>query len=162
LWRHAAVAVDALIGRSEVTKRYPGGSHPAVDRVSLTVASGQAGTVMGPSGGGRPALLNLIAGLSRPGSGTVTVAGQPIDTLSETRVAGFRCAQVGMIFQFLNLLDDLAVPGNVLAARLAGLRPTRARAAGLLEALGIDRHSDAYPGRLPGGGGSGWRSPARC
>ncbi len=146
--------MDALIQLSDVTKRYDAGGHPAVDRVSLTVAPGEAVAVMGPSGSGKSTLLNLIAGLDRPTSGTVTVAGQRIDTLSETGVARFRRQRIGMIFQFFNLLDDLTVADNVLLpAQLSGLRAAQARArtAELLAALRIDRHADAFPARLSGG-----------
>jgi putative ABC transport system ATP-binding protein len=99
-------------------------------------------------------LLNLVAGLDRPTRGTVTVAGQRIDGLSETGVARFRRQQVGMVFQFFNLLDDLTVADNVLLpAQLAGLPRTaaRARADELLAALRIAQHADAYPARLSGG-----------
>jgi putative ABC transport system ATP-binding protein len=146
--------MDALVRISEVTKRYDSDGHPAVDGVTLQVAAGEAVAVMGPSGSGKSTLLNLIAGLDRPSSGTVTVAGQRIDTLSETGVARFRRRQVGMIFQFFNLLDDLTVLDNVLLlAQLAGLRRARARARAeeLLAALRIDRYRDAYPARLSGG-----------
>ncbi|HET7016262.1 MAG TPA: ABC transporter ATP-binding protein [Streptosporangiaceae bacterium] len=145
---------DALIRVSEVTKRYPGGGRPAVDRVSLTVRAGEAVAVMGPSGSGKSTLLNLIAGLDRPDEGSITVAGRRIDTLSETGVARFRRAQAGMIFQFFNLLDDLTVLDNVLLpAQLAGVRraKAKARAQELLAALRIGQHGDAYPGRLSGG-----------
>ena len=101
--------MDALIELSEVTKSYAAGGAPAVDHVSLAVAAGEAVAVMGPSGSGKSTLLNLIAGLDKPTSGTVTVAGQRIDTLSETRLARYRRRQVGMIFQFFNLLDDLSL-----------------------------------------------------
>jgi putative ABC transport system ATP-binding protein len=82
------------------------------------------------------------------------VAGQRIDRLSETALARFRRQQVGMIFQFFNLLDDLTVLDNVLLpAQLAGLSrgQARARAIELLGTLGIAQHRDAYPGRLSGG-----------
>jgi putative ABC transport system ATP-binding protein len=147
--------VDALIRVSEVTKRYQGGGgQPALDHVSVEVEPGEAVAVMGPSGSGKSTLLNLIAGLDRPTSGTVTVAGQRIDTLSETRVARFRRRQIGMIFQFFNLLDDLTVADNVLLpAQLAGMRraKARARAHELLAGIGIDKYRDTYPGRLSGG-----------
>ena len=77
--------MTALIGLSEVTKRYVAGGAPALDRVTLQVARGEAVAVMGPSGSGKSTLLNLVAGLDKPTSGTVTVAGQRIDALSETR-----------------------------------------------------------------------------
>jgi putative ABC transport system ATP-binding protein len=146
--------MDALVQINEVTKRYESDGHPAVDAVSLTVAPGEAVAVMGPSGSGKSTLLNLVAGLDRPSSGTVTVAGQRIDTLGETGVAKFRRRQIGMIFQFFNLLDDLTVADNVLLpAQLTGMRrgQARARAEELLAALRIERHRDAYPGRLSGG-----------
>jgi putative ABC transport system ATP-binding protein len=109
---------------------------------------------MGPSGSGKSTLLNMIAGLDRPTSGTVTVAGERIDRLSETGVARFRRQQIGMIFQFFNLLDDLTVLDNVLLpAQLAGLPrgKARARADELLAALRIGEQRNAYPARLSGG-----------
>jgi putative ABC transport system ATP-binding protein len=146
--------MDAVIQLSEVTKRYDSGARPALDGVSLTVARGEAVAVMGPSGSGKSTLLNLIAGLDRPTSGTVTVDGQRIDTLSETAAARYRRGRIGMIFQFFNLLDDLTVAANVqLPAQLAGLgrAAARARADELLTALRIGQYQDAYPGRLSGG-----------
>ena len=112
--------MDSLISLSEVTKRYQSGGQPAVDRIRLEVTPGEAVAVMGPSGSGKSTLLHLIAGLDRPTSGTVTVAGQRIDTLSETGVARFRRQRIGMIFQFLNLLDDLTVADNPISLATAG------------------------------------------
>ncbi len=146
--------MNALIELCEVTKRYTAGAAPALDRVSLRVAAGEAAAVMGPSGSGKSTLLNLVAGLDKPSSGTVMVAGQRVDLLSEARTARYRRTQVGMIFQFFNLIEDLTVAGNVmLPARLAGVRrrAARARAERLLAQLGIDRYRDTYPGRLSGG-----------
>jgi putative ABC transport system ATP-binding protein len=147
-------AMNAIIGLTDVTKRYPGDGAPAVDAMSLQVAAGEAVAVMGPSGSGKSTLLNLIAGLDRPTAGTVTVAGQRIDRMSEAGLAQFRRAEVGMIFQFFNLLDDLTVADNVLLpAQLAGLsrRQARQRTGELLASLRIEKLADAYPGRLSGG-----------
>ena len=144
--------MDALIRLGETTKRYA--STAALDHVSLEVAAGEALAVMGPSGSGKLTLLNLIAGLDKPTSGTVTVAGQRVDALSETRLARYRRCEVGMIFQFFNLLDDLTVAGNVLLpTQLAGTprRKARARCAELLAQLGMGKYWDTYPGRLSGG-----------
>jgi putative ABC transport system ATP-binding protein len=146
--------MDALIGLSDVMKRYAAGGAAALDHVSLEIAEGEAVAVMGPSGSGKSTLLNLVAALDRPTSGTITVAGQRVDTLSETRAARYRRSQVGMIFQFFNLLEDLTVADNVLLpAQLAGTsrRKARARASELLARLGIDRYRNSYPGRLSGG-----------
>jgi putative ABC transport system ATP-binding protein len=146
--------MDALIELRQVTKRYAAGGAPALDRVTLGVAAGEAVAVMGPSGSGKSTLLNLVAGLDKPTGGAVTVAGQRVDTLSETRLARYRRRQVGMVFQFFNLLDDLTVADNVLLpAQLAGTprRRARARCGELLGQLGIARYKDSYPGRLSGG-----------
>jgi len=146
--------MDALIQISDVTKRYDAGGVAAVNQITLQVARGEAMAVMGPSGSGKSTLLNLIAGLDRPTSGTVTVAGERIDRLSETRLARFRRSRIGMIFQFFNLIDDLTVLDNVmLPAQLIGAPRGRAlaRARELLSALMIEQHEKAYPARLSGG-----------
>ncbi len=146
--------MDALVQINDVTKRYDGSEQPAVDGITLEISAGEAVAVMGPSGSGKSTLLNLIAGLDRPTSGTIAVAGKRIDRLSETGMARCRRGQIGMIFQFFNLLDDLTVADNVLLpAQLAGMprSDARARVSELLAALHIEHHRDAYPGRLSGG-----------
>jgi putative ABC transport system ATP-binding protein len=120
----AVLAPEVLIQLTDVTKRYEGAGHPAVDDVSLSVESGEAVAVMGPSGNGKSTLLNLIAGLDKPTSRTVMVAGGRMDRMGETAVARFRRREIGMIFQFFNLLEDLTVQDNVL---LAGVRRGRGR-----------------------------------
>ena len=146
--------MDSLVQINDVTKRYDGSEQPAVDGITLEISAGEAVAVMGPSGSGKSTLLNLIAGLDRPTSGTITVAGKRIDRLTETGMARCRRGQIGMIFQFFNLLDDLTVADNVLLpAQLAGMPRSgaRARVNELLAALRIEHHRDAYPGRLSGG-----------
>jgi putative ABC transport system ATP-binding protein len=148
-----AAGRDTLIRLIGVTKRYDAGQ-PAVDDVSLAVEPGDAVAVMGPSGSGKSTLLNLIAGLDKPTSGSVTVTGERVDAMGETGVARFRRREIGMIFQFFNLLEDLTVADNVLLpAQLAGVRRGRARtrAGELLARLGIEQYADRYPGRLSGG-----------
>ena len=122
--------------------------------VTMEVGHGESVAVMGPSGSGKSTLLNLIAGLDRPTNGTVRVGGQQVGTLSETGAARFRRRQVGMIFQFFNLLDDMTVADNVLLpAQLAGVSTAEARARldELLATLRITQHKNAYPARLSGG-----------
>jgi putative ABC transport system ATP-binding protein len=146
--------MDTLIQISDVTKRYDGDRAAAVSGVTLRVVRQEAVAIMGPSGSGKSTLLNLIAGLDRPTSGTVTVAGERIDRLSETALARFRRQRIGMIFQFFNLIDDMTVLDNVmLPAQLTGTprRRALARAGELLSALKIARHRQAYPARLSGG-----------
>ena len=142
-----------IIEIRDLTKRYDK-SGPALAGLNLAVEGGEALAVLGPSGSGKSTLLNMIAGLDRPTAGTVSVAGLRVDTLTETASAQYRREQVGMVFQFFNLLDDLTVTDNVLLpAQLAGTtrRAAAMRAAALLRRLGIERHADAYPGRLSGG-----------
>ena len=147
-------ASDALVLLSEVTRCYDETSRPAVDAVSLKIGQGEAVAIIGPSGSGKSTLLNLVAGLDRPTSGTVTVARERVDRMSETAVARFRRRRIGMVFQFFNLLDDLTVADNVLLpARLVGMPRTEAqqRTRELLGQLGIEQYRDSYPGRLSGG-----------
>ena len=122
--------------------------------ITVDVGHGESVAVMGPSGSGKSTLLNLIAGLDRPSTGTVRVGDVQVGELSETGLARFRRRQVGMIFQFFNLLDDMTVADNVLLpAQLAGVPSSKARARldELLTALRIEKHRDAYPARLSGG-----------
>ncbi len=152
--------MDTVVQLDKVTKRYDGGTAPAVAGVSLAVGGGEAVAIMGPSGSGKSTLLNLVAAMDRPTSGAVRVGDERVDMLSETAAARFRRRQVGMIFQFFNLLDDMTVVDNVLLpAQLAGGAGRRGRAAAaarqrageLLEALRIGHRRDAYPARLSGG-----------
>jgi putative ABC transport system ATP-binding protein len=146
--------MEALVQLSDVTKRYEDDKDPAMAHVTMEVGHGESVAVMGPSGSGKSTLLNLIAGLDRPTNGTVRVGGQQVGTLSETGAARFRRRQVGMIFQFFNLLDDMTVADNVLLpAQLAGVSTAEARARldELLATLRITQHKNAYPARLSGG-----------
>jgi putative ABC transport system ATP-binding protein len=146
--------MDTLVQLTNVTKQYDDAGAPAVAHVSMEVSRGESLAVMGPSGSGKSTLLNLIAGLDRPTAGAITVAGERVDQLSETGLARFRRRQVGIIFQFFNLLDDMTVADNVLLpAQLAGMPNAKARARTdeLLAALRISQHANAYPARLSGG-----------
>jgi putative ABC transport system ATP-binding protein len=146
--------MNAMVQLENVTKRYNNGAAPAVCEVSLTIADGEAVSIMGPSGSGKSTLLNLIAGMDRPTSGTVRVDDERVDTLSEAAAARFRRRQVGMIFQFFHLLDDMTVLDNVLLPAQLGGTPAaagRRRAGELLDTLRIAHRRDAYPARLSGG-----------
>src|SRR6202020_2669727 len=135
--------MDTLVQLANVTKPYDHDGSSALADVTMDVRPGESVAVMGPSRRGKSPLLNLIAGLDRPTAGTITVGGERVDTLRETGLARFRRRQIGMIFQFFNLLDDMTVLDNVLLpAQLAGM-PTaqaRARAGDLLTALRIEKH----------------------
>jgi putative ABC transport system ATP-binding protein len=142
-----------IIRIRDVSKRYDAGP-PALAHLDLEVARGEALAVLGPSGSGKSTLLNLLAGLDRPSEGSVVVDGIRTDELGEAALARHRRERIGIVFQFFNLLDDLTVEDNVvLPARLTGMPRAKAlaRAADLMERLGIGRHRRALPSRLSGG-----------
>ena len=157
--------MDTLVQVSNVTKTYDNDGAPAVAHVSMEVSPGESVAVMGPSGSGKSTLLNLIAGLDRPTGGEIRVGGERIDTLSETGLARFRRRQVGMIFQFFNLLDDMTVLDNVLLpAQLAGMPTPSRRGPGPMSCWPrCGSGSTGTPTRpgCPAGNGSGWRSRGR-
>jgi putative ABC transport system ATP-binding protein len=143
-----------LVRLRAVTKQYESAGPPALDRVDLTVAEGEAVAVMGPSGSGKSTLLNLVAGLDRPSSGQVEVGGNVLDRMSETALARHRRTGIGIVFQFFHLLDELTARENVvLPAQLAGMsrRTALSRADELLDSLGLSGRAGAFPAKLSGG-----------
>ena len=143
-----------LITLRGVTKRYDDASQPALDAVDLDIELGRITAIMGPSGGGKSTLLNLIGGLDRPTHGEVTVDGVRVDRLSEADAARFRRTRIGYIFQFFHLLDDLTIADNVaIVAQLAGgsAIQARERADELLVQLGLRDKAGRYPAMLSGG-----------
>jgi putative ABC transport system ATP-binding protein len=147
--------MTTLVELTDVSKTYDGaGGQTALDRLSLDIEGGEFTAIMGPSGSGKSTLLNLVAGVDRPSGGRVRVAGEDLGRLSEARLARFRRARLGFVFQFFNLLGNLTVLENVLLpAQLQGTRPApaRARAMELLARLDIAELADHYPARLSGG-----------
>jgi putative ABC transport system ATP-binding protein len=143
--------VSDLIRLTDVTKSYQGGITGALNGMSLTVEKGEFTAIMGPSGSGKSTMLNLVAGLDRPTSGTVTVGGTDLSKLGEAGLARFRRDQIGFVFQFFYLLPNLTALENVLIpAQLSGsVVPGRAQQ--LMDQLGISEIADRYPARLSGG-----------
>jgi len=147
--------MTTLVDLTGVSKTYDlAGGRAALDEVSLAVEGGELTAIMGPSGSGKSTLLNLIAGIDRPSGGRVLVAGEDLGRLNEARLARFRRARLGFVFQFFNLLGNLTVVENVLLpAQLQGTRPAaaRARAMELLARLDLADLAGQYPARLSGG-----------
>jgi putative ABC transport system ATP-binding protein len=124
----------------------------ALDSVALNVAPGEFLAVVGPSGGGKSTLLHLIAGIDRATSGSITVGDLDLPSLPESRLTLYRRRDVGVVFQFFNLLAHLTVRENVELPRLLDDRSDAAeRARVLLDRVDLARRHDAHPYELSGG-----------
>jgi len=131
-----------------------GGAEPvvALDGVDLDVAPGEFLAVLGPSGGGKSTLLHLLGGIDRPTSGTVSVGGREVAAMSEGDLTLYRRRDVGMVFQFFNLLPHLSVSENVELPRLLdGKKDAGSRASDLLARVGLSHRAAAHPYELSGG-----------
>jgi putative ABC transport system ATP-binding protein len=145
--------VRDVVALTGVAKVYPGrAAVRALDGVTVGFERGSFTAVMGPSGSGKSTLLHCAAGLDRPTSGRVVLAGQDISALREPRLTTVRRRHVGFVFQAFNLVDALSVWDNVLLPqRFAGVRPDRAWARELLARVGLAGRERARPGELSGG-----------
>jgi putative ABC transport system ATP-binding protein len=126
----------------------------ALESVSVDVETGHFVAFMGPSGSGKSTLLNLIAGLDRPDSGEIVVAGQRLDELSEDELARWRARHVGLVFQFFNLIPVLSARDNVALPLLLtsfDRRERRRRAGIALRVVGLADRLDHRPNELSGG-----------
>jgi putative ABC transport system ATP-binding protein len=124
----------------------------ALDGLDLEVPAGEFLALVGESGSGKSTLLHLVGGIDRPTSGEIFVAGRAIATLPEKDLVLYRRREVGMVFQFFNLLPHLTVRENVeLPRRLDGGTDAGDRAATLLERVGLARRASAHPYELSGG-----------
>ena len=147
-----------LIELRDVWKRYErpdGPSFDALKRVTCMIPASGMTAVVGRSGSGKSTLLHLIAGLDRPSTGSVDVSGLSLGSLSEDRLAKWRGTEVGVVFQFFQLLPTLTVLENILLAmdfvgsKLS--RERRSRAITLLDRVGIADQANKLPGTLSGG-----------
>jgi putative ABC transport system ATP-binding protein len=146
----------ALVELSSVSKSFSKGDETItpLDDVSLEIHEGEFVSLMGPSGTGKSTLLNLVGGIDRPDSGTITVDGTEVTKLSRSRLADWRAANLGYIFQTHNLIPVLTAYENVeLPTLLLKLSSSqrRERVELALEAVGLTDRADHYPRQLSGG-----------
>jgi putative ABC transport system ATP-binding protein len=154
----------AVVKGAAIVRRY-GEGDTAVDAlrgVSVDIAEGRLTAVMGPSGSGKSTLMHILAGLDKPTSGEVTVAGVDVTTLDDTALTELRRDHIGFIFQFFNLLPMLTAAENIaLPLRLAGSSPDKAWLAELVEKVGLgDRLTHRRPSSRAASS-SAWPSRAR-
>jgi len=149
-----AVPANAAVEARGLTRRYGEGT-TAVDAlrgVDLAVRSGELVAVMGPSGSGKSTLMHILAGLDKPTSGTVKIAGTEITTLDDSKLTLLRREHIGFVFQFFNLLPMLDAEENVvLPLSIAGEKPDRAWLDSLLEQMGLADRRRHRPSELSGG-----------
>ena len=146
---------DSPVLRIEsLTKTFPSGGRTltVIDDVSFSVGAGDTCAIVGPSGSGKTTLLGLCAGLDQPTSGTVELCGVDLSPLDEDERAEVRNQHVGFVFQTFRLLPTLTALENVMVpAELRGDTDPRARAAELLDQVGLGDRLDHYPSQLSGG-----------
>jgi len=138
----------------DVTRRY-GEGETAVDAlrgVSVEVPKGRLTAVMGPSGSGKSTLMHILAGLDKPTSGSVTVAGTEITTLKDSELTKLRRDHIGFVFQFFNLLPMLTAEENIrLPLSIAGEKPDKEWFAQLIDSVGLTDRLHHRPSELSGG-----------
>ena len=124
----------------------------ALDDVSFSVPQGQFLAIVGPSGSGKSTLLHILGGVDTPTSGSVTIGGTDIGKLDETALAIFRRRQIGLIYQFYNLIPILTVEENLtLPLLLDGRKPDRKHIENLVSVLGLENRLYHLPNQLSGG-----------
>src|SRR5579863_3729701 len=148
---------EPFIELAGVEKTYRMGrlDYPALRGVDLEIGTGELVAIVGPSGSGKTTILNLVAGIDRPTAGTVTVGGRRIHLMSEEELAVWRGGNVGVVFQFFQLLPTLSALENAVLpldfARRGSKRDRFERARRNLALVGLGDKADHLPAELSGG-----------
>jgi putative ABC transport system ATP-binding protein len=120
--------------------------------VSLDIPEGQFAAVMGPSGSGKSTLMHIMAGLDRPTTGTVSIAGTELNDLSDNKLTLLRREHIGFVFQFFNLLPTLSAEENILLPlQIAGEKPDHEWVASVVKRMGLENRLTHRPAELSGG-----------
>ncbi len=150
-------ALSPLIQLRGLTKTYQTGAKvfTALDDIDLTICQGEFTAVVGRSGSGKSTLINMITGIDEPTSGEVMVASTPVHQLNQEQLAIWRGKNVGVVFQFFQLLPTLTIAENLMLpmdfCNTYPVRQRRNRALSLLEKVGIADQADKLPADLSGG-----------
>jgi putative ABC transport system ATP-binding protein len=150
---------NLIIDVRDVVKRFPVGDTEItiLKGISVQIKQGEFVSVVGPSGNGKSTLLNMITGIDRPSSGEIIVTGQPVHKMSEDKLAAWRGENVGIIFQFFQMLPALSILQNVIlpmdlaASRKYTPKERRERAEHLLEIVGLSDQMRKLPSMVSGG-----------
>jgi putative ABC transport system ATP-binding protein len=149
-----AHTAPGVIAARDLTRRY-GEGDTAVDAlrgISIDIAGGHLTAIMGPSGSGKSTLMHILAGLDRPTSGTVEIAGREITTMGDTELTKLRREHIGFVFQFFNLLPMLSAEENILLPlAIAGRKPDKTFLAQLIADVGLVDRRSHRPSELSGG-----------
>jgi ABC-type lipoprotein export system ATPase subunit len=146
-----------IIEIKDVVKSFPvgDGEITILKGISLQVKKGEFLSIVGPSGNGKSTLLNMITGIDRPSSGEIIVTGQPVHKMSENRLAAWRGENVGIIFQFFQMLPALSLLQNVILpmdlANKYSPKERRERAMHLLDIVGLADQMNKLPSAVSGG-----------
>jgi putative ABC transport system ATP-binding protein len=140
----------------DVSKRYEKNKEriSIFENLDFTVPEGDFVAIMGPSGSGKTTLLNLLGGIDRVSSGSITFSGEPLDKMSESRLATWRARNVGFIFQFYNLMPMLNAAQNIelpLLLTNLGKKARSAHVKSALELVGLSDRARHYPKEMSGG-----------
>jgi putative ABC transport system ATP-binding protein len=147
-------AEGTAVAAKDVTRTYGSGETAveALRGVSLDVAHGELVSIMGPSGSGKSTLMHIMAGLDKPTSGEVEIAGKAVSKLNDTELTKLRRKNVGFVFQFFNLLPMLTAEENVtLPLQLAGGKLDKGWVADVIERVGLSDRKTHRPAELSGG-----------
>ena len=144
----------AVLEVKDLTKEYGQGDSKvvALDHVSFCVERGEFVALVGASGSGKSTLMNVIGGIDNPTSGDVIIEGKNISNLSEDELAIFRRRNLGMIYQFYNLVPTLTARENIILPwRLDGRKENGSKVEGLLKVLGLTERAHHLPSQMSGG-----------
>lgn len=146
-----------MIVLENVTKEFGSKESPvkALSNISLTISAGEYVAIIGKSGSGKSTLLNMITGIDHPTEGSVSLNGKDIGNLNESELAKWRGENVGIIFQFFQLIPTITILENILLAmefvNVIPKKETDGRAMDLLELVGILDQANKMPSMLSGG-----------